>query len=309
MNTRFRFSISRMLLPALLAVAALLPSCDNSFTPKSDYKERIVVFCVLEPSAPYQMVRLETTYDAATTNPDDALPKRRIDSAIVRINTDRRSYLFTDTLIDVGGGELRRVWISRAFVPAAGASYTMTVQVPGMSTISAAVQVPGRPYLDLDTPNPSAGRLGVTLRAGAISAQAPPKGFYFRLYVEGEAVVNGKTVKLRREVPLRVDNANNDTTWSSPIRSSSLSFSVDHIADVKTRLENVDGARNMQIIGFGYSLDTFIYSYFQTVRGFDDPVSVRQDRPDVTNIVGGVGIFGAIVRDTLSKPYVTVITN
>lgn len=43
-----------------------------------------------------------------------------------------------------------------------------------------------------------------------------------------------------------------------------------------------------------------LYTYVKVVNGFQDAYSIRTDQPDYTNIVGGHGIFGAMVEDSLS---------
>ena len=294
---------------AAMLLAAALAGCDNSFTPKQDYTERIVVFCVLDPSLPYQTVRLESTYDAAGTNPKDPIGKKEILEATVRINTDRKSVLFTDTLVDNGEGGFEKIWISRDLQPGEGRTYALTVDVPGIPRVTASLQVPSKPYVTLVPPSFSTGKTGVELAAGAISMVAPPKGFYFRFFLVGQIWTGGRWVEVRHEVPRYIDPLTGDSVYTKPGRESSVSFSFDIISGMKARMEDRDGVTSIQILGIGYSLDNFIYSYFQTVRGFDDKVSVRQDRPDVTNINGGVGIFGAIVPDSLRASYVSIILN
>ena len=302
-----RASSVHLVAVGLLALVCLA-GCDNSFTPKQDYTPRLVVYCVLDASLPYQLVRLESTYDAAGTNPKDPIGKRVITSAVVRVNTLKRSFLFTDTLVDNGQGGLKKVWISRDLLPTEGSVYTLTVDVPGNVPITATVQVPSKPYLDIVPPILSAGKVGVELRAAVISSVAPPKGFYFRFFIVGQIWVANHWVEIRHEVPEYIDAATGDSVFTKPGRESSVSFSFDIISGMKARMQDLEGADNIQILGLGYSLDNFLYSYFQTVRGFDDPVSVRQDRPDVTNVVGGVGIFGAIVPDSLRRSYVSILS-
>ena len=60
-------------------------------------------------------------------------------------------------------------------------------------------------------------------------------------------------------------------------------------------------------MGVAYSLDQYLYSFFKLARGFDDPVSVRQDRPDITNVQNGVGIFGAVFPDSVRTRFSSVI--
>jgi len=299
----------------LFLMAAIIPllfanqGCENSFTPRDEFNERLAVFCVLDPSVPHQIVRIETTYDAETT--ESGGQGRPVDSAAVRVDrldrNQQTSWVFRDTLIDAGQGVLKKVWISTSFKPDEGGSYRLSVNVPGLPAVTAEVRVPSKPYIDLIPPVLSMGKNTVELVAGAISTVAPPKGFYFRLWVSGEKNVGGSKTSVRMEVPVRIDRLTNDTIFSKPGRDASQSFSAELIAIMKSRLEDRENATNIRLVGTGYSMDTFIYGYFQTVRGFDDPVSVRQDRPDVTNVRGGVGVFGAVVPDSLNKPYVSIL--
>ena len=45
-------------------------------------------------------------------------------------------------------------------------------------------------------------------------------------------------------------------------------------------------------------LDWNLTYYMQSVKGYDDPYTVRLDKPDWTNIVNGYGVFGAIRLDS-----------
>lgn len=293
---------------ALALLAAALAGCDNSFSPKEGYADRIVVFAVLSNTQPRQIVRLESTYDAEITNPDNPVGKHDITEATVTVVSSKKAYAFHDTLIDAGGGTMKKVWVSYDFQPVEGVSYDLAVAVPGYQPISASVKVPSKPYLQVLPPSAASQRYGVLLSAGAISTIAPPKGFYFRLFLAGKKTVGGAEVEVLREVPWRIDYALRDTTYTKPGRVSSAEFSVEVIAALRDRLELSEGVTGITLLACGFSLDTFLYNYFQTVRGFDDPVSVRMDRPDVSNVANGVGIFGAMIADTLRLSYTSIIT-
>ena len=43
-----------------------------------------------------------------------------------------------------------------------------------------------------------------------------------------------------------------------------------------------------------------VYNYYNTVNEFRDPVSVRLDEPDYSNVSGGWGMFGAYTLDSLT---------
>lgn len=293
---RIRYFLSFLILPLLLT------GCENTFTPKAPYEERIVVFSVLDPTASYQVVRLETTFDAELDNPDERIGQRAIDSARVTIASDRRNFIFRDTLITLGDGSQKRVWINHDLKPTEGITYTMTVDVPGFERITATTQVPSRSYVQIQN------TLNGIRVIGEDETAYPPDGFYFRLWVVGERIEGGNTTQIRREVPLRFDNDAGSYVFTEPSRQSVELFNLSDVVRVHDEMRSVDQVSGKYLVATGYSLDKFIYSYYKLARGFDDPVSVRQDRPDVTNVTNGVGIFGALYPDSNRVSYSAIVT-
>lgn len=291
----------RHVLPLLL-LPLLLGGCENTFSPKAPYQERIVVFSILDPAAAFQVVRLENTYDAELTNPNDPIGKRTIDSARVSIASDRKNFIFHDTLITIGDGSQRRVWINYELKPTEGTRYTLTVQVPEFERITAVTQVPSRSYVQIQN------TLNGLRVIGQDETAYPPDAFYFRLWVVGERTEGGKQVDVRREVPLRFDNETDLFVFTEPTRSNVELFRLSEVVTTHADLRNFDSVSGRYLVATGYSLDKFVYSYYKLVRGFDDPVSVRQDQPDVTNIQNGVGIFGSLFADSVRINYSSIVT-
>ena len=110
-------NISRAALRPIVACALLIAcaGCDNAFSPKQEYRERLVVYAVLDASEPYQVVRLERTYDAEGTNPDQPKEKKPVTDATVSIATARKVYPCRDTVIETAGGS-KTIWITRDLV-------------------------------------------------------------------------------------------------------------------------------------------------------------------------------------------------
>jgi len=52
-------------------------------------------------------------------------------------------------------------------------------------------------------------------------------------------------------------------------------------------------------------LDENLYNYYAIVRGFDDPFSLRLDKPNFSNIKNGTGLFASYSVDSLVQvlPY------
>ncbi len=285
---------------AFLAIV-LFTACENDFSPKSDYEERIVVFSVLDRAASYQVVRLERTFDAESTNPDNPIVPDPVTEASVTISNSRKNFVFYDTLMTLGDGSQKKVWINRELIPTEGNDYTLTVEVPGFKRITAVTQVPSRAYVQFQVVNGG-------VRVAAVENTAyPASGYYFRMWVVGTKSEGGVDREIRREVPSRYNSITGEFEFSEPSRDKAVTFSNGNMLRVHTAMLEEDGVNGRDVVGVAYSFDQYLYSYYKLARGFDDPVSVRQDRPDITNIQNGVGIFGALFADSVRVRFSAVV--
>jgi len=290
-----------VLLLSVFALSLATHACDNSFSPKTEYEDRVVVFCVLDPTAPYQVVRLESTYDADLSNPQQPMQGRDIDQATVIIRSNQGSFTFSDTLIAQPDGSLKKVWVNHRLIPVEGRVYTLTVDVPGFDRITAQTLVPSRAYLQVH-----AGDLGVRLSSIPTTAY-PATAYYFRMWVVGTRNVDGVDIEVRREVPVRYNADTDEYEYGGPSRQVMELFTTGNMVWTQTQLRVIDNVNGRDVVSVAYSLDQFVYSYFQLVRGFDDPTSMRLDRPDISNIQNGVGIFGSIYPDSMRSRYSALV--
>lgn len=260
-----------------------------------------MVYSILDRSAPYQVVRLERTYDADNSNPASAVQTDPVTEAQVTVTSDQQRFVFRDTLITMGDGSTKKVWISRELQPNERREYTLTVDVPGFDRITAKATVPTRAYAQLQVVT---GAVRVTATPSNVS---PASGYYFRLWVVGSKTVDGKEVEVRREVPVYFNSETGSYEYSQPSRDSQTAFPTSLLQSIHTQMREEDGVAGRDIVGAAYSMDQYLYSFYKLARGFDDPVSVRQDRPDVSNVVNGVGIFGAMYPDSVRTRFSTII--
>lgn len=288
---------------SLILLVFLLPllSCDNSFSPKTDYEDRIVVFCILDRNAPYQSVRLESTYDAELTSPDKPVGKKDIEEATITIRNDAGVHIFRDTVITTPEGKPKKIWINRTLIPTEGRRYTLNVDVPGFDRITAQTTVPSRAYLSIQV-----GEGAVRLNSVG-NVAFPATAYHFRMWVVGVRSEAGVDREVRREVPIRFNKTTNMYEFGSPSRQTVQQYPTSMIIYAQGQLRDIDSVVGRNVVATAYSLDQYLYSYFQLVRGFDDPTSYRLDRPDISNITNGVGIFGAMFADSAKLGYNAVV--
>lgn len=292
---------------ALACATTLLIQCsDNSFNPKADgLKERIAAFLILDPSIAVQTVRLSRSYDSPTTNPNDYTGSKDVTNATVTVTSKIDNAVFVDTLLDDGTGKKTRAWIARQFTPREGYDYSLSINVPGFDQLSSAVRVPSKPFLyvkPVDLPNRS--RM-IEIGTSATSTSAPALGFLFQAWIEGSRDEGGKKIFVRREVPLTIETKNGVDEWTYPTatRETKIQIPIYCVRRVAELIDLSDRAGEMQFVIKGYSLEKNLYSYYYIVRGFGDPLTVRQDIPDYSNMKNGYGILGAINADSTRAEY------
>lgn len=299
--------IAQILL-GLSVLVIFISGCENTFDPKAEFKEELVVYSIFSKTQPEQVVRLESTFDAEFTNPKQPLAKRNITDAdvFVRDNQSGKDYKFEKRQVNEAGEAERYIWVNSEIVPTEVHYYSMRIVIDGNIVVKADMQQPSPPFLQVSFRSTGSVGGGVHVGAAGVSRTAPPKGFYFRLFVRGEVVEGGNTVIVTEEVPYSFNSSLGEAgeyVFTTPGREETIVFPTGYIAKVKGKLINNYGATNITIRAFGFSMDRNFYNYYKVVRGFEDPVSIRQDLPNITNISGGLGVFGAMTTDSIDKPY------
>lgn len=309
----------RISLLGLLTIAScvlpLVSGCQNSFSPKSDYDPRLVIYAVLDRGKTTQMVRIESTYDAEITNPDQPKEKRPIEKATVYVEYDRIRYYFRDTLLTVTDmvngvpvSVSKKVWINSDLPILPAQSYQLSVAVEGYPSVDAITLTPNRPYVTMLVRSFESGARNLEIAATTSATSPQTKGYYYQLWVTAKRVVDGNVVQLRFPVRYSVDPAL-QSEKDRVARAEKTEFAVEMVQQAYQNLLPYQDAYDIQVVAKVWTMDVNMYNYFKTVRGFDDPVSVRQDRPDVTNLRNGFGIFGGICTDSVSISYITLIGN
>lgn len=292
----------RILLLSAVATILVMGGCDNSFSPKAPYKPQLVVFAVLDAASTVQFVRVETTYDAevGATRP---IEDHSVAQAVVRISGSGPTYTLRDTLVPTPEGGTRRVWVVYGFQPKPDARYRLDVSVPGFDPVYSELTVPSHlyampVYVDADT-----GVDLVRIRPGVDEFRTLPGGYYYRLFVTMLKTIEGVRTEVRAEVPV-VQYGSDQFVYSSPGSVRTIAYPVPMIMATHARLQAGDStATDSKLLVTAYAMDRNFYGYYKVSRGFDDPVSMRLDAPDISFINGGLGVFGAMMIDSTRTHY------
>lgn len=300
-------------LPAAVALFLLFSRCDdNSFSPKTaGYTPRLVVYAILDASRPaQQMVRLATTFDSPTANPKEGPGPGTVDSAYMYVTGNAMTVFYHDTTLVDSAGKPHTLWVGNAGRYVEGGTYTLHMSARGFAPFSAQLQFPTHPYLYFrQTGVPGAAATEIEIGTSPQGDKSGVKGYMFRLFFVGTKTVNGQEVEIRWEVPYLVQVQNGVETREYPdvTRENSIRFAITNIERVYQEMDAILLAKNVRPVAIGYAFEQNLYNYYYAVRGFNDPLSMRQDAPDFTNIPGGFGVFGAMNTDTLTMHLTDVI--
>ncbi len=302
----------RRILPAAAVLAFLLLRCDdNTFSPKAgSITPRLVVYAILDAAHPaQQLVRIQTTYDSPTANPKEGPGPGTVDSASMYVSSNLTMMIYRDTTVVDSAGRSHKLWVGNAGRFVEGGTYTLHLTSPGFAPVAATLQFPTHPFLYTRQIAIPGATTQIEIGTSPQGEYSGVKGYLFRLFFVGTKTVNGQEVEIRREVPYLVttENGIQKTEYPDVTRESSIRFSALNIQQVYTEMDAMLLAKNIKPIAIGYAFEQNLYNYYYAVRGFNDPLSMRQDAPDFSNIPGGYGVFGAMNTDTLTLRLIDVI--
>jgi len=321
---------SAWVVPAAVGVVSLLSfSCEESFSPKTKFQGRNVLFCIIETDL------IHTTDVTATVSrlydvdgPD--LSVNKVDPAVVgatvtlTINNgvSDRVYLLTES--SRPRADTSRYAKCQRFYSVKGISVhyydrylRMTAHLPGGDSLVATTTVPHHALKEGFPPYPR----GVTTRLDPLKYGKAwiidwddsfdeqhlffPKLVIYWKKVAGPTGVAAQGVK---EVPLQYVKRGDQMVPIYPSYSERESCSYDFAAIDSAMAQISAGDPNkgdyiVSSIVFRYTeFDSHLSRYYSSVNGSLDQYSVRVDETVYTNVVGGLGIFGSCYSETWGLP-------
>ncbi len=310
--TLLRIISYRFLLTASVAMLVMYCGCENSFSPKGEYQQRLVVYSVLSSRSDSQYVRVYTTYNLAGFDPSVHTTDTDVRGATVTITNDSTSYNLKQTIIPRDDTSRYSTNLVAYFAfPCAvrpGTQYSLAITSDqGNATATASVPTNGSVYFNNPYVFKSPGSHPEPIVA-TITLSPIAEGFLVRLYIDVDVPVGQNLVHRRLEVPYNYITTESQevqyiypTLIRRPLESmtSALWYHDAYVA-LCNELYSQYGGFNLTSATFILTqVESNLYKYYDIVNGFQDPYSIREDQPDYTNIVGGVGVFGAMVEDSL----------
>ncbi len=296
----------RMIIFAAVLSALMNMSCEEDFSPKAEFKEKYVLWCIVNASYMYgnstQLAVLAKTYNVEGLDPY----KNRIDPVLtdadIRLYADEVEYKFVqDTTNRSDTTRYDSTFIYYRSVPVKlryGSKLSITAKLPGGEVLSSETRLPLNTGLEFSeafdqgfsTINRSPGsEWNVWWETNGDHLFFPTLAIIYTIK-EGEVI----STKFQN-VPLRY--IDNDPYFPDYSMEPAVSYSFDAIDSAMTMLSAGDTMKqNYTIKNFVFSLleyDTPLSFYYSSINGYLDNYSIRLDESTYSNITGGLGIFGS----------------
>ena len=304
--------VPRQLVVALLMLVA---ACTEPFSPEMPFEKRVVVYGILSNVASQQAFRVYTTYGSDVLNLDGPGPNTTVTDALVVVQDVSSDPPEGDTCLfsSEAGAYL---WSPASLVR--GRQYRLSVEAKGIESAEAVTVVPRQAAVTpgnvfaLREPSTYVSDFTVSVR---LPVEA--KASLVQLLVEYEFNNAGVWAAGRTEVPLRlttsVGGELTQQIYPDLVRRQAPSDGGDWVyqytafesgayAWALSQIRNrylVKGLKFRRAVVRVIQLDEHLYNYYSIANGFRDPHTIRVDEPDYTNVIGGYGIVGAAVTDSI----------
>jgi hypothetical protein len=311
--------ITTLLFFTALCISFLVSGCQEAFTPRGTYQEKIVVYSVLTTKTDTQYVRLYTTYNPLEDSPLSNTSDPQLTDATLSISNGLKTYTFHDTLLPRTNTSRYtsdiHVQVSYGFTVERGKSYSLAVHSPTYGDVTSTLTTVSQSTVKLlngvvlEDPVQYSQDIEIQIYLGKTC-----KAYSVHGYIEFQAYVGGQWVPTSAELPPFVSGGTPPPTlyyrgqniYSGIDGVEKISFPVSEYVQVlrtiSTKYPNgIKFSRSRFIVS---QVDDNLFAYYNVVNGFPDAFTLRVDEPDYTNISGGLGIFGSLTEDafTFSLP-------
>ena len=284
--------MKKLFLIFLIFFTFLNSGCDNGLDIVSEYKEQLAVFLILDSRSDKHIIKVQKVQKSYGVPSVEKL----VDPVSVRI-LDPLGYsrTFKDTVINTVSN-FNSLYIDS--LDLTEGVYQLFVNARDSLYASSSIVVYQRPKFFVIPPAP-----------GSIDSLilyflyiTTPQLAYTRITPYLLYTIKQNSEFVEKRIAVQSFYSMRRIPRSPELNPYRLPIPKSHVQDLKNKLINDFGSENIrfngiQFIFYTYSMD--LYKYI-SLHGYADNYSVRLDEPNHTNIVGGMGIFGAAYVDVIT---------
>ncbi len=286
---------------SVVIVTILFNSCEENFSPKTDFREKYILYSIINADSSIQTAVLQRSYDVQGFDPYTNTTDPAIRGADIRIRQGDNVVFMRDTSID-------RSDTSRYKTPLRF-YYTDEFFNNGIDSLEIIATLPTGKRLYAITNLPT----GIEFDTSSNRILPPDDDDLFSFYWIGststswylpkfEFFYKKNGIRFAKEVPIKYNFENGKwvETYPEITNNTVVRFQVSSLDSAFEQISRGDPDKSSYKI-FGGVLTLLVFNeslsnYYSTTNGFLDDFTIRVDEIDYTNIDGGLGIFGSYIR-------------
>ncbi|MCJ7553836.1 MAG: DUF4249 domain-containing protein [Ignavibacteriaceae bacterium] len=281
----------------VLLLFFLVTSCEENFSPKSEYKEKYVLYCIINIDSSKQTAALLKSYDVDGFDPYSNTESSFVSDADIRIIQKDQVFFMRDTSAMIDGVSRYSSPISFYYLDNFSSSSNDSIEIiaflPSGKKLYGTAKAPETIEFDKASDKilpPEESDLFSFFWNGPVSSRwyLPKLTFYY----------SKDGITHEKEIPVTYELKNGIWTplYPSITNSNYVNFAVAALDSAFLEISRNDPNKSSyKIYGAMLSLLVFdenLSNYYSTTNGFLDDFTLILDEVDYTNIVGGLGIFG-----------------
>ncbi|MBM4172120.1 MAG: DUF4249 family protein [Ignavibacteria bacterium] len=286
-----------------------LNSCDDQVEPKTDFSQVYTLNCIIRTDSSFQVATITRSYNVdgydPYTNTDDPFIK----GAKVRIYYNNNVYNLKDTSIARSADSRYKApinfYYTKNLFPQHSLPIRIEAELPNGKVLSSSGEIISPNTLYLYSSSPSIPSLNPTSRInfnwGELGLIYRTKGVYYApelaiLYTHEK---DGVKTNYQKKVAMYYIPGSPDKQPVYPqIQTNILSagFEIDAITRAMEEISSGDPNKKNYRIEKAFfrllAMDAGLATFYSAQKIFLDEFSVRLNQPEITNITGGLGVFG-----------------
>lgn len=277
--------------------------CEEDITFQAEYEEKAILYCIINADSNNQFVMLKRNFSDKNTQENNY-----IKNAIIKLKYNDDLVEFRDTS-SIENNVETDFYYANDFKPLLGSELEINVELPNGNNLTSMIVVPKfslfvfeKSILQIpSSQDPNRLYVGWTLR-NAIDNLA----FLSRLTINYKVFKNGIVTDHVYPVPVEyvIKNNNRLPIYPQATRTSFQTFPQNIINTAFEEISAGDTSKGSYSISNAtfeiFIMEENLAKYSASIESFNNSYSVKVYEPQITNIDGGLGVFGAYIKKSIN---------
>ncbi len=280
----------------------ILNSCEESFSPKTDFRQNYVLNCIVRADTNYQTATISKSFNVDGYDPSVNKQNPFLSGADIRIWQKDSVYIFNGSSTTVKSDSLKYdhpipYYYVNNFSPVYDKELEIRAILPNGKTLTGFTKIPKEVEFSI-TSTPKINSEITSIFYGWTSENY---GIYYqpRYYINYRKSENGNQAIHIQPVPIGF--ATDGTPIYPTVNGRNKIIFTKEAFDYAMRQISKDDPKKSSYTIYGAILEVLVFDsnlskYFSNTKGFLDNFTVRLDQNDYTNIDGGFGVFGSFIK-------------